>query len=268
MNFIRCAALIACCFAGGQALAADAECTAIRAAFVPASADASAHFGMAFCAARDGDADRAFAFLASAAAKGYRNARHARSDTDFTALHGDPRWQGAMAAIDEAERRYVAALHPELYALYQADQGDRTSGSIDWSVVGPRDKARQQRVKELMDAGAARQSADYFHAAMVYQHGDTPAHYDQARRWALRAVELDPGNKGARWLACAAEDRYLHNIGKPQVWGTQYTKPNTSGVWTMEPFDRAAHTDEERAANGVQTLAQSAARLEKMNAVR
>ncbi|WP_284243268.1 hypothetical protein [Thalassotalea insulae] len=39
----------------------------------------------------------------------------------------------------------------------------------------------------------------------------------------LKAAALDPTNKNARWLACAAKDRYLLKMGKPQVWGMQVT---------------------------------------------
>ena len=100
---------------------------------------------------------------------------------------------------------------------------------------------------------------------MVFQHGQTAEHHRQANLWALRAVELDPTNTPARWLACASEDRWLHNTGKAQVWGTQYRKPFGSPSWSMEPFERGAKTDAERVAMGVPTLAQSAERLAEMN---
>lgn len=156
-------------------------------------------------------------------------------------------------------------INKELAMLYQADQADRKGADIDWNVVAPRDAARQQRVRKLADAGKLKHSADFLHAAMVYQHGATPDFHQQAQLWALRAVELDPANAPARWLACAAEDRWLHMSGKPQVWGTQYMLPSGAQEWTMEPFDRGAKTDAERHAMGVKTLAESEARLAEMN---
>lgn len=158
-----------------------------------------------------------------------------------------------------------APVNPELLALYKADQQDRAGGAIDWQAVSARDQARQQRVRELAAEGALKHSDDFLHAAMVYQHGEMPDFYRQAQLWALRAVELDPGNARARWLACAAEDRWLHRSGKAQVWGTQYIRPGAVAPWTMEPFERAAKTDAERRAMGVKTLAESAARLAEMN---
>ena len=177
-----------------------------------------------------------------------------------------------FAALALAISQFACAAEPlrmnaELHALYQADQADRKGDAIDWKLVGPRDLARQQRVRELAEAGALKHSGDYLHAAMVFQHGGSAEYYRQANLWALRAVELDPTNTPARWLACAAEDRWLHRTGKPQIWGTQYQKPAPDGSpqWSMEPFDRTAKTDAQRVAMGVKTLAESTARLADMN---
>lgn len=171
----------------------------------------------------------------------------------------------ALVLSQSAAGAAPPGMNPELHAMYEADQADRRGDSIDWKAVSARDLERQKRVWELAGAGLLKHSDDFLHAAMVYQHGSTADHHRQAHLWALRAVELDPSNTPARWLACAAEDRWLHNTGKPQVWGTQYKRPNGKGEWTMEPFDRAARTDAERRAMGVRTLAESTARLAEMN---
>jgi hypothetical protein len=42
-------------------------------------------------------------------------------------------------------------------------------------------------------------------------------------------------------------DHYLHWLNKPQIFGTQFHKPDGAGPWTMEPFDRQALSDAERA---------------------
>jgi hypothetical protein len=92
-------------------------------------------------------------------------------------------------------------MNKELHMLYKADQADREGENIDWNAVSPRDLARQQRVRELAAEGALRHSADFLHAAMVYQHGDSPEFFRQAQWWALRAVEIDPANSAAGWHA-------------------------------------------------------------------
>src|SRR5690349_18223267 len=65
----------------------------------------------------------------------------------------------------------------ELSRLFKEDQADRMPGEgkeIDWKLVLPRDRAREARVKELYRGNRLRTGADYFHAAMVLQHGAVP----------------------------------------------------------------------------------------------
>jgi hypothetical protein len=109
---------------------------------------------------------------------------------------------------------------------------------VDWTVVGPRDAARRKRVRELIEQGGARTGKDYERAAMVFQHGDTPEEILFAHVLAVTA--LGKGNAGARWLAAASLDRYLHRLKQPQVFGTQFTNNDvsTQDGWTMEPYNR------------------------------
>jgi len=165
------------------------------------------------------------------------------------------------AAPEQAQS--AASISAELLRMYQEDQGDR-SGSIDWSVVAPRDETRRQRVKEIIAAGDLVTAADHFHAAMVLQHGRAPEDFKLAHELALKASQLDPEHDSARWLAAAAMDRYLHNIGEPQIYGTQFRK--VGGKWTLDPIDETAVTDEERAQRGVPPLATAKERARKMNA--
>ena len=71
----------------------------------------------------------------------------------------------------------------ELAKLFREDQADRMpaagklSPSVDWSVVIPRDRAREKRVKELIAADSLGTGSDYYHAAMVLQHAPTPDDY-------------------------------------------------------------------------------------------
>ncbi len=154
--------------------------------------------------------------------------------------------------------------NPELIRIYREDQADRSGepDQIDWLAVGPRDHARKARVAEILAAGGARTSDDYFSAAMVYQHGDSVEDFQRAHDLAAKAVELDPTNDTAKWLAAAAEDRYLMNLGKPQRYGTQFRK--TNGKWELYQVDPSV-TDEERARWGVPPLAEAKRRADEMN---
>jgi hypothetical protein len=113
----------------------------------------------------------------------------------------------------------------ELKRLCDEDQSDRASPdrsgrSIDWSVVGPRDKARLARVKELYMQNRLHTGADYYRAALILQHGDLPDDFLLAHEFCI--VALSKGFAEAKWLAAASEDRFLENIGRPQRFGTQY----------------------------------------------
>src|SRR5688572_29825013 len=113
----------------------------------------------------------------------------------------------------------------ELARLFREDQADRTppeGKAIDWAVVGPRDKARLARVKELYAQNRLQTGADYYHAAMLLQHGDAPEDYLLAHEFCVVAISRGKNDSGTRWLAAASEDRFLMNIGRPQRFATQY----------------------------------------------
>ncbi|MEM1182089.1 MAG: hypothetical protein AAGM22_27320 [Acidobacteriota bacterium] len=176
---------------------------------------------------------------------------------------------GALSAEETAP---AAAENPELAQLYAGDQDDRKVNmhEADWDEISKRDAERRARVLEIVGAGQARVAADYFHAAMVFQHGQGIEDIRQARDWAKKATELasDPASKihrRAKWLFAAATDRHLHRLGEPQIFGTQFRRETDESPWSMEPFDREAISPEERKAHGVPTIEQQEGRLATMN---
>ncbi len=218
----------------------------------------------ACCHALAGDPDGAFADLSRAAELGYRNLTHAQADTDLGSLHELSQWGEFLAAVEANQAAYLATINAELYEIYTADQGDRRPGpeGIDWSVVSKRDEQRHSRVLEIIAAGEAEAAADWFHAAMVMQHGNGPEDYRRAHEWALQAAELDPTMGAARWLAAASKDRELMKLGEPQLYGTQFIK--TDDRWELYEVDESI-TDEERAKWNVPPLAAAKARAKQMN---
>jgi hypothetical protein len=223
-------------------------------------------YGAASCHAQAGHRDPAFAALARAIDGGLRD-QDLATDPDLASLHADPRWQRELAhmAAKDAERR--KSLNAELIQIYADDQADRAGSweTIDWTVVTPRDQARRKRVDEIIAAGGARAADDYYHAAMVYQHGNAPDEIQRAHDLAVKAVELDPDHDSAKWLAAAAEDRKLMYEGKPQKWGTQYKK--IDGTWVLWQVDPAI-TDEQREQWNVPPLADAQAQAARMNAAK
>ncbi len=223
-------------------------------------------YSAACCQAQAGARDPAFALLARAIDDGLYG-QDLEKDVDLAPLHADPRWQRELAhlATTTAERRKL--LNAELTRLYDEDQADRAGPyeQLDWSKITPRDQARRTRVDEIVARGGARTADDYYHAAMVYQHGNSTDEIERAHDLAVKAVELDPRHTAAKWLAAASEDRKLMYEHKPQKWGTQYKK--IDGAWIVWPVDPAI-TDAQRDEWNVQPLAEAQAHAAQMNAAR
>lgn len=157
----------------------------------------------------------------------------------------------------------------ELAALYRADQADRSPGPgapRDFFVgLEMRDAARQQRVMTLHEAGRLRTSADFFHAAMILQHGPGTEAPLLAHELALAA--LASGEPRARWLAAASLDRFLLRIGRPQRFGTQSRFETATERFVLDSVvvGPAGVTDGMRAALRVPPLAELRARVQESN---
>jgi hypothetical protein len=147
----------------------------------------------------------------------------------------------------------------ELTRLFDQDQRDRAAGELP-SDLTARDRARRAMVMRLIDDGRLCTPGDFFHAAMVFQHGRTSGHYHLAFELARRAA--DAGHHRARWLAAAAMDRWLMCRGLPQKFGTQYL--DRGGGWVLYDVD-ATTSDEERAAWNVPPLAEAYRHADELN---
>jgi len=131
------------------------------------------------------------------------------------------------------------AVNEELYWLYEEDQAERHALDASGSQA-------------LLAAGMVPVAADYYHLAMLFQHGETRADYKRAHEYALAAVER--GQPHARWLVAATHDRWLVTQGKPQKYGTQFVMKE--GRWQLYDLDPTT-TDTERAAWGVPPVAET-----------
>ncbi len=156
-------------------------------------------------------------------------------------------------------------MNKELQALFEQDQADRRAfEQLDHEQIQQmlqRDRERRQRVEELIGSEALQAPEDYFHAAMVFQHGEKLEDFWKAHELAMRGAEL--GHPDCRWLSAAAYDRWLMNQGKPQKYGTQYTTRDDGPyrLWDVDPNT----TDEERAAWNVPPLAEALRQAEELN---
>jgi tetratricopeptide (TPR) repeat protein len=221
-------------------------------------------YSAACCLALAGDRDAALSALERAVDVGWRNRAGMDKDDDLASLRGDARFAALGARIDAEKAKAMRDANPELAQLYDEDQAGRSvpRDKIDWTVLAPRDAAHRKRVREILDGGGARVALDYYHAAMIFQHGESVDDYHQANQLARKAVELDAKNRQARWLVAATADRELMKLGKPQRYATQYRK--VDGVWVLYDVDPSV-TDEERSEWAAPSLDEAKAHARAMN---
>lgn len=155
----------------------------------------------------------------------------------------------------------------ELATLYKEDQADREPKDgkpIDWTVVGPRDRAREDRVKTLYREDKIKTANDYANAAMVLQHAQAPDDFLLAHE--LCVVSIAKGRKDSRWLAAASEDRFLMNINRPQRFGTQYRSTSPDAPIKLYEVDPTV-TDAHRKEMGAPSLTKAREREAEMDAI-
>ncbi len=148
------------------------------------------------------------------------------------------------AGCAHAQSPEGCADNPELYRKKSAeleriekeDQADRTSDykKIDWTIVGPRDRARRMQVAAIFAQGCFKEPKDYQRAALVFQHGDVPDHFYQTFIWASAAVKM--GDFSQSSLVALGIDRYLVKIGQKQLFGSQFSLDN-KGQWCIETVE-------------------------------
>jgi hypothetical protein len=160
-----------------------------------------------------------------------------------------------------------ATSNPELQRIFDQDQAARSGPleSVDIEALARENSAHRTRVGELAAAAALRTAKDFYHAAMVFQHGPDSLAYAQAHQWARRSEALDSTDVPARWLVAAAWDRYQMSRGRPQWFGTQTTRHGGVGPVILYLLDTTRVTDAERVHRGVGTLAALRARLDTIN---
>ncbi len=241
-----------------------AECVAqYEKAIALGATRSDVYYNCACCYSRAGVMNKAFVYLARAIANGYREAQWLEFDPDLEPLHDHPQWQTMVNQCRQVLADYLATVNTELYWIMQEDQGDRMQEDGLWDSVIVRDRIRRARVGQLLDSGLVRAADDYFHAAMVFQHGEDSTAFFRANQLAKKAVELDSTNNSAWWLIAASWDRYLWSIGKGQWYGTQSSL--FIGKWSLNPIDTTAVTDAERAKYGVPPLAEARRRIRQRN---
>lgn len=125
-------------------------------------------------------------------------------------------------------------MNKTLKKIFEDDQADRTTNNIDWSIITPRDEKRRQVARKILSSEVKLEGSDYYHAAMLFQHGNMISEYKLAQKLSRKAANM--GYLPAKWLYTAATDRILVNQNKLQKFGTQY-RLDKNGIHHIESFD-------------------------------
>lgn len=166
----------------------------------------------------------------------------------------------------EPNRAYSAndfdTPNPKMKTMYDEDQRVRSVEPINWESVGKSDTQRREQTRKLLADGVLHTGNDYEEAAFIFQHGQTTDDYLLAHTLALVAVSK--GDAGAIWIATAAFDRYLQQIGQKQIYGTQY-RSDATHPWNQDPYNRDLVSDALREQLGTQSDAVEKERLNFLN---
>jgi hypothetical protein len=162
------------------------------------------------------------------------------------------------SAIVEKDNEELARI----FAEDQADRDPKNGQLINWAAVGPRDKERLARVREIYQDNMLTTGQDYYYSAMILQHGEQATDYLLAHE--LCVVSIGKGDSRARWLAAASEDRFLRSIGRPQRFGTQYSSAGPNTPYRLYNVEDGV-TDSLRRSFDAPTLEGAKAREAEMN---
>lgn len=182
--------------------------------------------------------------------------------------------QPLLCQEDSSKKPTVPNLpntNAEILRLAIEDQWDRGADmfgqasapkEIDWKRVDQRDEQRHVEVRKLLAENRLKTSNDYYFAALIFQHSDKANDLMFGHILAMTAVAK--GNFTAKWLAAATLDRYLNALGQPQIFGTQFHDAEGRAT-TMNPYDRSALSDFDRALWCVVPLKEQERILQDMN---
>ena len=127
----------------------------------------------------------------------------------------------APTQSEKASKKELAEAGRELADMYREDQDDQNR----WDELGDAEAAKRQdtrrdRALELVSRGLLDEPVDFYHAAMLFQHGKGVDDFLLAH--VLATVAAFDGDGGGKFLSAAALDRFLQNVGELQRFGTQF----------------------------------------------
>lgn len=161
-----------------------------------------------------------------------------------------------------------AGASREMARIVALDQAARQPGQIDWAVVAREDEARRTQALALLRAGRLSSAADYFNAALVFQHGNCPQHYQLAHLLAGQALARGAPASDTLplgWLFAATFDRWQLSLGRPQAYGTQFLLVQEPCSYALAQVDSVT-TDAQRERLAVPVLGLARAQADILTA--
>ncbi len=134
--------------------------------------------------------------------------------------------------ITDAEK--YSQRSKELTEIHARDQADRVGGVMAPGAVF-RDRDRRKRVSEIFAEGCFDSADDFFHAAIVFQHGDKPEHYMTAFLWFKESSKL--GRAAGKRMSALAIDRYLVSKTNKQLFGSQASIVPGETCWCLQSVE-------------------------------
>jgi hypothetical protein len=155
-------------------------------------------------------------------------------------------------------------MNKKLLGIFNDDQKDRHNPMIrnNASLLTKNDRERRRVVQGLISIGKLVSAEDYYHAAMIFQHGGSILDSVKAVRFSKISHEL--GYKKALAFYATCLDRLLLKRGKKQKFGTQSWKKDARSTWVLSPVDSRT-TDKERKQYDIAPLKELEDRIEKLN---
>lgn len=165
---------------------------------------------------------------------------------------------------DPAQDKPKPKDNEELVQIYKEDQQVRSGDidNLDWNKIATLDRQHRIRVTEMLKAGEVQTGADYYHAAMVFQHATEKQGYKLAHE--LAVIAATKGEERGKWLAAASWDRFLRAVNENQRFGTQYTRDSGETSFKLAETDPEV-TDAMRKAMNCPTLEEAKARAKDFN---
>lgn len=144
----------------------------------------------------------------------------------------------------------------KLEELFQDDQKDRErvyETADDVQRLKDRDAGRRKRVMVMLELGEVNTKNDLYHAAVIFQHGNSQADFLAAHRLATLSAIL--GHRTARWLLAASLDRYLMATERGQVYGTQFEYNSVDRQYQLKlPVDETVFVSFEKEMLGIPSV--------------